>query len=61
MLGHLTVSLNNQWSVWPQEGKDMHIIQSINKNNCLQRNKQKNMNSVGTRASNESTLTCVFL
>ena len=24
-------------------------------------NKQTNMNSVGTRASNESTLTCVFL
>ena len=33
----------------------------INKNNCLQTYKQTNMNSVGTRASNESTLTCVFL
>ena len=65
MLGHLTV-WQNQWSVWPQEGRDMHIIQSIkinkqNKNNCLQTNKQTNKNSVGTHASNESTLTCVFL
>ena len=37
------------------------INKSINKNNCLQTNKQTNMNSVGTHVSNESTHTCVFL
>ena len=36
------------------------INKSINKNNCLQTNKQTNMNSVGTHASNEMyTYLCI--
>ena len=40
------------------------INKSINKTKITvykQTNKQTNMNSVGTHANNESTLTCVFL